>query len=228
MLRTLLRLTLAALVRLILRPRVRGLENLPPGPFIIASNHLSFFDSLFIPILTPRRVHFVGKQGWLEMPGLKGKAQALFFRSIDMISIDKSSGAGVTSGLTGALDILKRGDVVGIHVEGGRSPDGRLYKGNAGVAWLALAGGFPVVPCGLIGTDKVHPVGSKRLHVARFTVNFGAPLTFEEDHGRQADRRVRRTVTDRITQAIAAQSGQEYADIYLSTVRERMKQNSGA
>ncbi|MFJ6074758.1 lysophospholipid acyltransferase family protein [Streptomyces sp. NPDC093065] len=228
MLRKLLRLVLAALVRLILRPQVRGLENLPAGPFIIASNHLSFFDSLFIPILTPRRVHFVGKQGWLEMPGLKGKLQAFFFRSIDMISVDKNSGTGVTSGLSGALDILNRGQVVGIHVEGGRSPDGRLYKGNSGVAWLALAGGFPVVPCGLIGTEKVHPVGSKRLHVARFSVSFGAPLSFAEDHGRQSNRHVRRTVTDEITQAIAAQSGQEYANIYLSTVRERMKQNSGA
>uniref|UniRef100_A0AAU2V5B1 1-acyl-sn-glycerol-3-phosphate acyltransferase n=1 Tax=Streptomyces sp. NBC_00003 TaxID=2903608 RepID=A0AAU2V5B1_9ACTN len=227
MLRKLLRLVLATLVRLVLRPQVKGLDNLPAGPFIIAANHLSFFDSLFIPILTPRRVHFVGKQGWLEMPGLKGKLQSFFFRSIDMVSVDKSSGTGVTSGLTDALDILKRGQVVGIHVEGGRSPDGRLYKGNSGVAWLALAGGYPVVPCGLIGTEKVHPVGSKRLRIARFSINFGAPLTFEESHGSQSNRHVRRAVTDRITEAIAAQSGQEYADIYLSTVRERMKQNSG-
>ncbi|MGW8887124.1 lysophospholipid acyltransferase family protein [Streptomyces sp. NPDC055749] len=198
------------------------------GPFIIAANHLSFFDSLFIPILTPRRVHFVGKQGWLEMPGLKGRLQALFFRSIDMISVDKSSGAGVMSGLTAALDILNQGDVVGIHVEGGRSPDGRLYKGNAGAAWMALAGGFPVVPCGLIGTQRVHPAGSKRLHIARFDVNFGKPLSFAAQQGQHTDRRVRRSVTDQIMKEIAVQSGQEYVDVYLATVRERMSRNSGS
>ncbi|MFE2979050.1 lysophospholipid acyltransferase family protein [Streptomyces sp. NPDC059258] len=228
MLRKLLRLLLAILVRLIFRPRLRGLENLPTGPFIIAANHLSFFDSLFIPILTPRRVYFVGKQGWLEMPGIKGKLQALFFRSVDMISVDKSSGAGVMSGLTAALEILNRGDVVGIHVEGGRSPDGRLYKGNSGVAWMALASGFPVVPCGLIGTQRVHPTGSKRLHIARFDVNFGKPLSFAAQQGQQTNHRTRRSVTDQIMKEIAAQSGQEYVDVYLATVRERMSQNSGS
>ncbi|MCX4763937.1 1-acyl-sn-glycerol-3-phosphate acyltransferase [Streptomyces sp. NBC_01275] len=226
MLRMLLRRLLLIPVRLILRPRVTGLENLPDGPFIIASNHLSFFDSFFIPLLTPRQVYFIGKQAWLDIPGVKGRLQAAFFRSVDMISVEKGNGAGMLAGLNTALDVLHGGDVVGIHVEGGRSPDRRLYKGTSGIAWLALASGVPVVPCGLIGTERVHPPGSKMLRVARFDVRFGTPLTFAEHLGQESDRRLRRSVTDRIVREIGALSGQEYAGIYLTTMRERSARTS--
>ncbi|WP_030767192.1 lysophospholipid acyltransferase family protein [Streptomyces sp. NRRL F-2664] len=229
MLRMLLRRLLLIPLKLVLRPRVSGVENVPDsGPFIIAANHLSFFDSIFVALLTPRRLYFIGKQGWLEMPGLKGRLQGLFFRAVGMVSVDGTSGSATMAGLETSLRILREGDGIGVHIEGTRSPDGRLYKGNTGTAWLALRSGAPVVPCGLTGTERVHPAGAKRLHVARFDVRFGAPMTFPEHAGRADDRRVRRSVTDRITQEISALTGQEYVDMYAATVKSRAAAESRA
>ncbi|WP_405949697.1 1-acyl-sn-glycerol-3-phosphate acyltransferase [Streptomyces prunicolor] len=206
-------------LKLVIRPRVEGLRNIPAsGPFILAANHLSFFDSIFIALLTPRRLYFVGKQGWMEMPGVKGRLQKLFFRSVGMISVDRTSGAGTMAGLELSLKVLTEGNGVGIHIEGTRSPDGRLYKGTTGTAWLALRSGAPVIPCGLIGTERVHPKGAKRLYVASFDARFGPAMTFTEHLGLESDRRIRRAVTTRITDGISALSGQEYVDIYAETV----------
>lgn len=222
MFRMLLRRILLIPLKLILRPRVAGVHNIPAnGPFIIAANHLSFFDSIFIALLTPRPLYFVGKQGWLEVPGVKGRLQKLFFRSVGMISVDKASGAGTMAGLELSLKLLAEGNGVGIHIEGTRSPDGRLYKGTTGTAWLALRSGAPVIPCGLIGTERVHPKGAKRLYVASFDARFGPAMTFAEHLGRESDRRTRRAVTTSITAEISALSGQEYVDIYAETVKSR-------
>ncbi|MFI5763605.1 lysophospholipid acyltransferase family protein [Streptomyces sp. NPDC051563] len=222
MLRMLLRRLLLIPLNLILRPRVSGTENLPKsGPFIIAANHLSFFDSIFIALLTPRHLYFVGKQGWLDMPGLKGRLQGMFFRAVGMITVDSTSGSGTMAGLETSLRVIREGHGVGVHIEGTRSPDGRLYKGNTGTAWIALRSGAPVIPCGLAGTERVHPAGAKRLYVSRFDVHFGAPMTFPEHAGRESDRRARRAVTNRITQEISALSGQEYVDIYAATVKSQ-------
>lgn len=229
MLRMLLRRLLLIPLKLVLRPRVSGVGNLPKsGPFIIAANHLSFFDSIFIALLVPRHLYFVGKQGWLEMPGLKGRLQGLFFRSVGMISVDSTSGSATMAGLETSLRIMREGHGVGVHIEGTRSPDGRLYKGNTGTAWIALRSGAPVVPCGLTGTERVHPAGAKRLYVSRFDVRFGAPLTFPEHAGREDDRRARRAATTRITQAISALTGQEYVDTYAATVKSRAAAETAA
>ncbi|MEU3051590.1 lysophospholipid acyltransferase family protein [Streptomyces sp. NPDC006984] len=227
MFRMLVRRLLVIPLKLVLRPRVFGVENIPrTGPFILAANHLSFFDSIFIALLTPRPLYFVGKQGWLTMPGLKGRLQRLFFRAVGMISVDSASGSRTMGGLETSLRVLGEGSAVGIHIEGTRSPDGRLYKGNTGTAWIALRSGLPVVPCGVTGTERVHPAGAKRLYVARFDVRFGAPMTFHEHARKESDRRVRRTVTDRITQEIATLTGQEYVHLYAATVKSR--QTTGA
>ncbi|MFF4430180.1 lysophospholipid acyltransferase family protein [Streptomyces sp. NPDC001513] len=113
------------------------------------------------------------------------------------------------------------------HIEGTRSPDGRLYKGNTGTAWIALRSGAPVIPCGLVGTKRVHPAGAKRLCVARFEAHFGTPMTFPEHSGGESDRRTRRAVTNRITQEISALSGQEYVDTYAATVKSRAASAAG-
>ncbi|MFD8687722.1 lysophospholipid acyltransferase family protein [Streptomyces sp. NPDC059651] len=218
MFRMLLRKILTLPLKLFLRPRVTGLHHIPAsGPFILAANHLSFFDSIFIALLTPRRLYFVGKQGWLEMPGIKGRLQKVFFKSVGMISVDKTSGSGTMAGLELSLKLLAEGNGVGIHIEGTRSPDGRLYKGTTGTAWLALHSGAPVIPCGLTGTERVHPKGAKRLYIARFDAGFGPAMTFAEHLGQESDRRVRRAVTTKITAEISALSGQEYVDMYAET-----------
>ncbi|MFE9929935.1 lysophospholipid acyltransferase family protein [Streptomyces sp. NPDC005533] len=222
MLRMLLRRLLLIPLTLVLRPRVTGVENVPEsGPFVIAANHLSFFDSIFIALLTPRPLYFIGKQGWLDMPGLKGRLQGLFFRSVGMITVDNTNGSATMAGLETSLRIMREGHGVGVHIEGTRSPDGRLYKGNTGTAWIALRSGAPVIPCGLVGTERVHPAGAKRLYVARFEAHFGAPMTFPEHSGCESDRRTRRAVTNRITREISALSGQEYVDTYAATVKSR-------
>ncbi|MEU3343449.1 lysophospholipid acyltransferase family protein [Streptomyces sp. NPDC006700] len=154
-----------------------------------------------------------------QPPVVRGQPlQKLFFRSVGMISVDRTSGAGTMTGLELSLKLLAEGDGVGIHIEGTRSPDGRLYKGTTGTAWLALRSEAPVVPCGLVGTERVHPKGAKRLYAASFDARFGPAMTFAEHLGRESDRRVRRAVTTSITAEISALSGQEYVDMYAETM----------
>ncbi|GGW18036.1 1-acyl-sn-glycerol-3-phosphate acyltransferase [Streptomyces libani subsp. rufus] len=228
MFRMLLRRILLVPLKLAFRPRVEGVHHIPKsGPFIIAANHLSFFDSIFIALLTPRPLYFIGKQGWLDAPGVKGRLQSLFFRSVGMISVDKTSGAGTMAGLHTSLRLLHEGKGVGVHIEGTRSPDGRLYKGTTGTAWLAMRSGAPVVPCGLIGTESVHPAGAKRLYPGTFEARFGAPVRFTEHLGRENDRRLRRAVTTDITANIAALSGQEYVDMYAETAKSAHARAAG-
>ena len=202
------------LAKTVWRPKVEGLENLPQhGPVIVASNHLSFADSMVIPIVAPRKVVFLAKSDYFTGTGVKGTLQRGWFEGMGMIPVDRSDTKAALASLDIALDVLRRGDAFGIYPEGTRSRDGRLYRGRTGVGHLALSSGAPVVPVGLHGTDELQPVGSTMLRLAKVTVRFGAPLTFEEYDGVPAGR-ARREVTDQVMAAIAALSGQELAGVY--------------
>ena len=203
------------LAKAIWRPTVEGLHNLPEtGPVIVASNHLSFADSLVIPIVAPRKVTFLAKAQYFNGTGVKGAISRGFFGGLGMIPVDRDDTRAALASLDIALDILSKGGAFGIYPEGTRSRDGRLYRGRTGVAHLALTSGAPVVPVGLTGTQDIQPVGSNLPRLAKVTVRFGEPLHFQQKYDGVPVGRARREVTDQVMNEIQKLSGQQFAGVY--------------
>ncbi|HLS92529.1 MAG TPA: lysophospholipid acyltransferase family protein [Microbacterium sp.] len=210
------RTALAPLARAVYRPRIEGKELIPSdGAVIFASNHLSFIDSIAIPIAAaPRPVHFLAKAEYFTGTGFKGWLSRTLFTAVGATPVERGAGQAAMDALDLQKQILESGAAIALHPEGTRSRDGRLYKGRTGVAFLALETGTPVVPIGLIGTDRVMPVGAKMPSLKeRVVVKFGAPLDLSH-HGPATSGRARRTATDEIMSAIHALSGQELAGTY--------------
>ncbi|GAA3343695.1 lysophospholipid acyltransferase family protein [Amorphoplanes nipponensis] len=210
------RLTRALLVpvsRLAFRPVVEGREHVPPaGPVILAANHLSFLDSFLIPLVAPRPVAFLAKAEYFTRPGPLGRLTGAALLGLGAVAVPRGEHRAAQAALETALGVLREGRAFGIHPEGSRSRDGRLYRGRTGVAWLALASGAPVVPVAVLGTDRVQPVGARLPRPGRVTVRFGAPLHFPAPGGHAA--RARRAATDRIMTEIGRLSGQPQAGCY--------------
>lgn len=209
------RFVVAPLARMIYRPRVEGKNHVPrSGAVIFASNHLSFIDSVAIPVAAPRPVHFLAKSSYFDGSGMSGWMSREFFTAIGAVPVKRGAGQAALDALDQQRLLLEEGNAVALYPEGTRSLDGRLYKGRTGVAFLALQTGAPVVPVGLIGTDKVMPVGAKMPSLnQRVTVKFGAPLHLSH-HGPATSGKARRLATDDIMAAIHALSGQELANAY--------------
>lgn len=209
------RFFIAPLARVVYRPIVEGRERVPRrGPVIFASNHLSFIDSIAIPVAAPRPVHFLAKASYFEGRGLPGWVTREFFTSIGAIPVRRGAGQAALDALDQQRLLLDEGKAVALYPEGTRSLDGRLYKGRTGAAFLALQTGAPVVPVGLVGTDEVMPVGAKMpVRGKRITVRFGDPIDVSA-HGAATSGRARRAATDEIMAAIHALSGQELAGEY--------------
>jgi 1-acyl-sn-glycerol-3-phosphate acyltransferase len=216
-------------IRKIFRPIEEGTENVPAsGPAIVASNHLSFADWLFMPLAIDRRVTFVAKSDYFTGAGLKGWAQRRFFAGTGQVPIDRSGGQASEGALRAGLKVLQRGELFGIYPEGTRSHDGRLYKGRTGVARLALLAGVPVIPSAIIGTDLIAPPGKIITRVISPTVRFGTPLDFSRYAGMTEDRFILRSITDEIMYAIMELSGQEYVDLYASTAKAMVAREAAA
>lgn len=216
-------------MRVVFRPTVEGLENIPAkGPAILAMNHLSYSDWLFVPLVVDRRVTFVAKSEYFTAPGLKGRLQKSFFAGTGQVPIDRTSGSAAAGALATGLRILRDGELFGIFPEGTRSPDGRLYKGKTGVARLALDSGVPVIPVGLRETDTVAPPGKKFGRYAQPVVRFGKPLDFSRFAGMGSDRFVLRSITDEIMYEIMQLSGQEYVDEYAASFKKAMASKARA
>lgn len=202
------------LLRTVFRARVTGLEHFPKkGPVIVASNHLSFLDSIIISAMMPRRVAFLAKAEYVNTPGIRGKAMKAFFEAVDIIPVNRSDRSESLKSLDLALEKLEEGKVFGIYPEGTRSRDGFLYRGKIGVAWLAHMTGAPVVPVGLIGTERLQKPGSNMIYPHRFTIRVGEPMHFEKT-GEKMTGKQRRQTTDHIMDAIAQLSGQARKDEY--------------
>lgn len=217
------RIFLGPILKLLFRPWVKGLDNVPDtGPAILASNHLSFSDSIFLPLMVPRPVIFLAKSEYFTGTGVKGRLTALFFRLTRQLPMDRSGGAASEVSLKAGISVLQSGGLLGIYPEGTRSPDGRLYRGKVGVAKLALQTGVPVVPVAMIGTDKVQPIGKRVPSIRRIGVIFGPPLDFTRYHGMEEDRAIQRSVTDEIMYELMRLSGQEYVDEYANVVKLRL------
>ena len=219
-------IALGPVLRLVFRPQAEGVENVPDeGPAILASNHLSYTDWMFMPLTLTRRVTFVAKAEYFTTPGVKGWFQKKFFSGAGQVPIDRGGANAAEGALKSAKEILARGELFGIYPEGTRSHDGRLYRGKTGVARLALETGAPVVPVAVVGTDVVAPPGKKFGSITRPIVRFGTPLDFSRYEGMENDRYILRSITDEIMYEIMRLSGQEYVDMYASAAKELAKRN---
>jgi 1-acyl-sn-glycerol-3-phosphate acyltransferase len=208
------RFVIAPLARLLYRPRVVGRHNVPKsGAVILASNHLSFIDSVVIPVVAPRPIQFLAKSHYFEGRGFIGRLKRTFFTSIGAVGVRRGAGRDSQDALEISKSILEGGNAFALYPEGTRSRDGRLYRGRTGVAWLALTTGAPVVPVGLIGTERLQPVGSKLPAFAKVTVAFGAPIDVST-FGPASSGKARRLATDAIMAEIQRLSGQTEAGVY--------------
>jgi len=206
---------LGPLLKLIFRPQVEGLRNVPAtGPVILASNHLSFSDSIFTPLITARKVTFVAKAEYFTGKGIKGWLTKMFFVGTGTIPVDRSGGQAARAALDTQLQVLRAGGVAGIYPEGTRSPDGRLYRGKTGVARMALESGAPVIPVAMLNSDEIQPTGQIIPNLRRPKIRFGRPLDFSRYRGMSGDRFIERAITDEIMYELMQLSGREYIDIY--------------
>jgi 1-acyl-sn-glycerol-3-phosphate acyltransferase len=217
-------IALGPVLKTVFRPQVSGAENVPAtGPAILASNHLSYADWLFMPLTLSRRVTFVAKAEYFTTPGIKGWFQKKFFTGAGQVPIDRSGASAAEGALSSARKILDGGDLFGIYPEGTRSHDGKLYRGKTGVARLALECKVPVIPTAVVGTDVVAPPGQTFGKFTRPIVRFGKPLDFSRYEGMENDRYILRSITDEIMYEIMRLSGQEYVDQYASKAKEEGK-----
>jgi len=219
----LLKAFLTPILMLAFRPKVTGLRNVPNlGPLIIVSNHLSFSDSIFMPLVVHRKVTFLAKSEYFTAPGIKGFIKRLIFIALGQVPVDRSGGRSSEAAVTAGLRVLSRGDCLGIYPEGTRSPDGRLYKGRTGIARLAIESGAAIIPVAMFNTAEIQPTGKVVPKLKQVSMIFGEPLDFS-DAGDPDNPLVLRTVTDQIMQAIQKLSGQEYVDIYASKAKEMLE-----
>jgi 1-acyl-sn-glycerol-3-phosphate acyltransferase len=213
-----LRAFLTPFLMILFRPKVKGLRHVPAsGPLIIASNHLSFSDSIFMPLVVPRKVTFLAKSEYFTSPGPKGLLKKLTFIALGQVPVDRSGGRRSEAALITGLKVLAEGKCLGIYPEGTRSPDGRLYKGRTGIARLAIESGAPIIPVAMFNTEKIQPTGTVVPKVMRVKMIFGEPMYFDGD---STDLQYLRDVTDKIMSTIQEMSGQEYVDAYATKAKK--------
>jgi 1-acyl-sn-glycerol-3-phosphate acyltransferase len=210
------------LLKALFRPWVVGAENVPrTGGVILASNHLSVIDSIFLPLYLDRRISFLAKSEYFTGKGLKGWATRIFMRATGQLPIDRSGGKASEASLNTGLAVLGRGELLGIYPEGTRSPDARMYRGRTGVARMVLESGVPIVPVAMIDTEKVMPIGTRLPKLRRPGIVIGKPLDFSRFDGLEGDRFVLRSVTDELMYELNRLSGQEYVDVYATSVKNK-------
>lgn len=208
------------------RPRVTGLENVPAsGPAILASNHLSIVDSVYLPLVLTRPVVFPAKAEYFSARGPVGRLWAAYLRSTKQLEIKRDDTRSAQATLEAAAEILRGGDLFGFYPEGTRSPDGRLYRGRSGIGWLALNSTAPVIPVAMTGTRKMLPPGASLPRPARIEIRIGKPLEFGH-LASEPPARARRIIADEVMRAIGELSGQEYVHEYASDVKAKQARPS--
>ena len=212
------------IVKAIFRPWIVGRRNIPAeGGAILASNHLSFVDSVILPLMIDRRMAFLAKSDYFTGKGVKGMATRIFMKGTGQLPIDRSGGKASEASLNTGLQVLGGGELLGIYPEGTRSPDGKLYRGRTGIARMALEAHVPVVPVVMVDTDTMMPIGTRLPRIVRVGLVMGEPLDFSRFYGLEGDRYILRSITDEIMVALQRLGEQEYDDVYASTVKDRLK-----
>ncbi len=210
-----LRRVLPPLVNPYLHVHVEGLEHVPErSPAVIASNHLSFVDSIVLPMNVPRPVYFLGKADYWDSWRTRW-----FFQGTGVVPVYRDGGSKGDASLRTGVEILQRGDLLGIYPEGTRSPDGRLYRGKTGPVRMALEAEVPIIPCAVSGTDQALPSGAYRPRRHPVRVVYGEPLDLSRYRDRREDPFVLRSATDELMYEIMMLSGQEYVDEYAAKVK---------
>jgi 1-acyl-sn-glycerol-3-phosphate acyltransferase len=216
------RVVIGPVLHAIGRPRVAGIENVPmTGAAILASNHLSFIDSMYLPLVIDRPVVFPAKAEYFAAKGPLGRLWAAYLRSTNQLMIDRDGARSAQATLEAALDILRAGELFGFYPEGTRSPDGRLYRGRSGLGYLALNSGAPVIPVAMMGTRKMLPPGAPLPRPTRVEIRIGKPKEFGHLAG-EPPAKARRIVADEVMQAIRELSGQDYVHEYASDVKAKL------
>jgi 1-acyl-sn-glycerol-3-phosphate acyltransferase len=217
------------LLRLFAQTEVIGAEHIPAsGGAILASNHLSVVDSIYLPLMVERPVTFAAKSEYFTGTRLRDRAVGAYLRATNQLSVDRTGARAAQDMLEAALALLRQGELFGIYPEGTRSPDGRLYRGRTGIGWLALYSGVPVIPVAMVGTQRVLPPGRRIPRPSRIQIRIGEPMTFQAYVGQTAGARQRRAITDEVVQAIGKLSGQEYAPMYASVRKEELAAEAAA
>jgi 1-acyl-sn-glycerol-3-phosphate acyltransferase len=202
--------TLGTAMRRLYRVNIEGLENVPEsGSGIVAANHISFIDSLFIPLVIPRRVTYLAKAEYWDSWKTRW-----FFNLVGQIPVRRDDSAKAQAALEAGQRVLGNDGLLGIYPEGTRSPDGRLYRGKTGVARMAADLGAPVIPVGLVGTREIMPKEAKfprtRGDVA---IRFGKPMSISKGAA-EGDPLALRAFVDGLMYEICSLSGQDYTDEY--------------
>ena len=210
------------LLKSVFRPWVIGQENIPKsGGAILASNHLSVIDSVFLPLYLDRRISFLAKSEYFTGKGLKGWVTRMFMTATGQLPIDRSGGKASEASLRTGLRILGGGDLLGIYPEGTRSPNGKMYRGRTGVARMVLEAGVPIIPVAMIDTEKMMPIGTTLPRIRRIGIVIGKPLDFSRFEGMEGDRFILRSITDELMYELQRLSKQEYVDVYATSVKEK-------
>jgi len=216
-------------LRVLFRPWVEGLEHVPDkGAAILASNHLSFSDSFFLPLVVPRPITFLAKSDYFTGRGVKGLFTKAFFAGVGQVPVDRSGGRASEAALRTGMRILGEGSLLGIYPEGTRSPNGTLYRGKTGLARMAMECEVPIIPVAMINTYEIQPPGQVRPSLRRVGVRIGRPLDFSRYEGLSNDRFVLRSITDEVMYELMSLSGQEYVDMYATRAKELIAQGSPA
>ena len=219
---------LGPLLWTVFRPWVKGVEDIPrTGPAIVVCNHVSFVDSVFLPLVLPRQMSFLAKSDYFTGKGVKGFITRTFMTAAGQLPIDRTGGKASEASLNTGLRVISEGRLLGIYPEGTRSPDGRMYRGRTGVARMVLEAQVPVIPAAVVGTREVMPLGAKFPTVKRVGIIVGKPLDFSRFEGMEGDRFVLRAITDEIIYEMNRLSQQEYVDVYASGVRSQLAKASG-
>lgn len=215
------RVVLGPILFLLYRPKITGRKYLPKqGAAILASNHMSFSDSIFLPLAVPRRITFLAKSEYFTGKGIKGWLVKKFFEGAGQVPIDRSGGRASEAAVNTAISILKSGELLGIYPEGTRSPDGKLYRGRTGMARIAIEAGVPVIPVAMIGTYDIQPTGQVLPKIKRVGVAFGEPIDMSRFAGKQKDPAALREATNLVMESLKRLGGQEYVDIYATKAKE--------
>jgi 1-acyl-sn-glycerol-3-phosphate acyltransferase len=223
------RLVAGPFLHTIWRPRVTGAEHVPASSgAILAANHLSMIDSIFLPLMLNRPVTFSAKAEYFTASGPAARLWAAYLKATNQLRMDREGPRAAQDTLAAALALLQEGKLFGIYPEGTRSPDGRLYRGRPGVGWLALKSGLPVLPVAMIGTRHVLPPGRVVPRPGRIEIRIGAPLKFPAEITSEAPGKARQLITKQVMSAIQELSGQEYVHMFASDRKAELQAATNA
>ncbi len=159
--------TIQLVARVLWRAGATGVENVPrSGPLIVACNHISFLDPPVMGSFCPRQIYYMAKKELFDIP-VFGAAIA----SVGAYPVDREGSAAAA--IKRSVEVLRRGDCIGIFPEGGRNQDG-VKVASQGVALLASLGRAPVLPAAIVGGDRAK-------HFGKIKVAFGKTLTLPGD-----------------------------------------------